>query len=393
MTHIYIIGSRGLPVGYSGYETFVLKLTEYSKGFADIKYHVACRDDGENGSEYNNAVRFYVKTLPIGNAKAIPYDVQAFKYALKDIKKNGYNNAWIYILACRIGPFMKSLCSKAKKLGVRVAVNPDGHEWMRGKWNKWIKKYWKYSEKFMVKHSDLMICDSTEMERYIKEEYKEYNPKTCYLSYGSDENVEFCSDEQIEEWYNNHGLRANEYYLIVGRFIPENNYKLMISEFLRSKTEKSLVLITDVQNNDFYSELKETGFEKDPRVRFVGTVFDRPLINRIRKQAFMYFHGHEVGGTNPSLLEAMVCECPICAVDVAFSREVLGENGLYFQKTEGSLCNIINKCEKTDQESIIEIGLRNANRAHQKYDWNTIASKYTQLWKCSKRKNLVKDRA
>ena len=155
----------------------------------------------------------------------------------------------------------------------------------------------------------------------------------------------------------------------------------MISEFLKSKTEKNLVLITDVQENDFYSELKETGFEKDPRVKFVGTVFDRPLINRIRKQAFMYFHGHEVGGTNPSLLEAMACGCAICAVDVGFSREVLQENGLYYKKTKGDLTGIINQIDGMAKSEIENIREKNIDQVHCRYDWKNVAGDYRKLWK------------
>lgn len=378
--HIYIIGSRGIPVGYSGYETFVLKLTEYSKEFPEIKYHIACRDYGDEG-DYNNASRFYIKTWNIGNAKAIPYDVFAFVHAIKDIKKNDYKDAWIYILACRIGPFMSHLVSRAHQHGVMVAVNPDGHEWMRGKWNKYIKRYWKYSEKLMTKYADLMVCDSTEMETYIKEEYKQYRPNTTYLSYGADENIEFCTDEQIDAWYKKYDLKEKQYYLIVGRFIPENNYELMIREFMKTDSKKALVLITDIKESYFLDRLRQnTGFEEDDRIKFVGTVFDKPLINRIRKQAFIYFHGHEVGGTNPSLLEAMACQCVICAVDVGFSREVLGNNGIFFKKDDGDLSGIITELENNEGNFLVERGLANLNRVREKYNWMTIAETYRQLW-------------
>lgn len=379
MKHIFIIGSRGLPVGYSGYETFILKLTEYSKNMTDIKYHIACRGEGKNGSEYNNASRFYIKTMNIGNAKAIPYDICAFLYSLKEVKENNYENAWIYILACRIGPFMAPLVAKAHSLGINVAVNPDGHEWMRGKWNKYIKKYWKLSERLMTKYSDLMICDSLEIERYINEEYREFKPSTTYLSYGADNIIDYCSADKISQWYSKNDIRPYEYYLIVGRFIPENNYDIIINEFMKSKSPKDLVIITDIKENSFLTKLKdETNYESDKRIKFVGTVFDRPLINTIRKQAFLYFHGHEVGGTNPSLLEAMACGCVICAIDVGFSREVLGESGIYFSKEEGNLSGIIDNI--LENNSFDELRTANKQTARIKYDWKKIATSYRQLW-------------
>lgn len=382
MTHIYIIGSRGLPVGYSGYETFVLKLTEYSRNYDDIKYHVACRDEGKTGSEYNNAVRFYINTLPIGNAKAIPYDIAAFNYALTDIEKNGYKDSWIYILACRIGPFMGNLVRKAHRLGVRVAINPDGHEWMRGKWKGWIKKYWKLSERLMVKYMDLAICDSKEMERYIKDEYRMYNPQTKYLSYGADENVDYCTDEELDEWYMKFDIKRGQYYLIVGRFVPENNYEFIIREFLNSQTDKDLVVVTDYSSGRFQNALKETGFEKDKRIKFVGTLFDRPLLNRIRRECYIYLHGHEVGGTNPSLLEAMACGCFICAIDVPFTREVLDRNGLFFEKREGVLSNMISNMNIIDIEKTVkENGIK---RISSHYNWETVALDYLKTWEHNK---------
>lgn len=385
MQHIYILGSRGLPVGYSGYETFVLKLTEYSKNMPDIKYHVACRGKGENGSSYNNAERFYIQLPPIGAAKAVIYDIIAALHCIKDIKKNKYQNACIYILACRIGPFMKFIKKRCVKLGIKIAINPDGHEWMRGKWNAAIKKYWKFSEKLMVKHADLMICDAKEMERYIREEYKEYMPCTTYISYGADEEIQYCDDKTIDDWYKKFGTSLGNYYLIVGRFIPENNYELMIREFMKSDTKKDLILITDVSNNAFYERLVDsTNFVADSRIKFVGTVFDRPLINRIRRQAFIYFHGHEVGGTNPSLLEAMACKCAICAVDVRFSREVLDDNGLYFKKKDGYLCKMIQEMEQTGEEELHKVREANYQRVREFYNWECIAKEYKDVWNGSK---------
>lgn len=120
----------------------------------------------------------------------------------------------------------------------------------------------------------------------------------------------------------------------MGRFVPENNYETMIREFMKSNSKKDFVLITNVEQNKFYDQLlKDTGFDKDPRVKFVGTVYDQELLKYIRENAFAYFHGHEVGGTNPSLLEALASTKLNLLLDVGFNREV-GENGaIYWKKT------------------------------------------------------------
>ena len=168
MQHIFIVGSKGIPGAYGGYETFVDKLTEYHQGNTEIKYHVACKSTENSEFEYHNARCFNVKVPNIGAAQAIYYDVAALKACCKYIKANKIENPIVYILACRIGPFAAKYERKIHKLGGVVYVNPDGHEWKRAKWSAPIRKYWKISEKMMVKHCDLLICDSKNIEKYIQ---------------------------------------------------------------------------------------------------------------------------------------------------------------------------------------------------------------------------------
>ena len=146
MKNIFVIGSKGIPARYGGFETFIEKLTE-GRVSKDIRYHVACMGDSNNNGEfeYNNSRCFYINVPNIGAAKAVYYDIFALKKCIKYIKNNNINDAIIYILACRIGPFIRYYKRKAEKLGVKIFVNPDGHEWKRAKWNNVIKKYWKIS--------------------------------------------------------------------------------------------------------------------------------------------------------------------------------------------------------------------------------------------------------
>ena len=146
MQHIYIVGSKGIPGAYGGYETFVDKLTEYHQDHPSIKYHVACKSTENSEFIYHNARCFKVKVPNIGPAQAIYYDVAALKQCCKHIKENKIENPIVYILACRIGPFMKKYVRMIHKLGGKVYVNPDGHEWLRAKWPAPVRKYWKISE-------------------------------------------------------------------------------------------------------------------------------------------------------------------------------------------------------------------------------------------------------
>lgn len=383
MQHIFIVGSKGIPAKYGGFETFVEKLTENQKD-KNIQYHVACTKENNDKSgivekEFvHNGANCYTIDLPnIGPAKAIYYDVKALEWAIKKAEKENYERPIFYVLACRIGPFIARLKKKIEKIGGTLLVNPDGHEWLREKWSLPVRKYWKISENLMVKHADKLICDSKNIEKYIKEDYKKYNPKTTYIAYGTDLNKSTLIQESevVREWFSSKNVKENDYYLVVGRFVPENNYETMIREFMKSKSKKDFVLITNVEQNSFYEKLKETtGFDKDDRIKFVGTVYDQELLKYIRENAFAYFHGHEVGGTNPSLLEALGSTKLNLLLDVGFNREV-GENGaLYWEKD--NLHILIEEAEKLDEEKIKILEENAKERIKKQFSWEYIVDEY-----------------
>lgn len=382
MKHIFIIGSKGIPANYGGFETFVEHLTK-EKQKSDIQYYVACLDDHEEIVTYNGAKCFHIKVPPIGPAKAVYYDIRAFLWCLAYMKKNKIENAIVYVLACRIGPFAGWLKRKLKQFHGLLYVNPDGHEWKRAKWNYWIRKYWKFSEKLMVKHADLLICDSKNIESYIKKDYKNYAPNTTYIAYGADECLcENPNEEKLFSWYKEHGIQENAYYLVVGRFVPENNYETMIREFMQANTTKDLVLITDVKKNKFYQKLKEkTGFDADPRIKFVGTVYDEELLQQIRQHAYAYLHGHEVGGTNPSLLEALGSTDMNLLLNVGFNSEVGEDGALYWDKKEGSLKNLIEQADTFLPEQRKLLGTKAKARIREAYNWKFIIEEYEKLFR------------
>ncbi|MBU3180718.1 beta 1-4 rhamnosyltransferase Cps2T [Clostridium psychrophilum] len=381
MKNIFIIGSKGIPAKYGGFETFVDQLTKNKKN-KDIRYHVACLSNTNSEFEYNDARCFNVKVPNIGSAKAVVYDVLALRQCISYIKENNVTDAIVYILACRVGPFIGYYKRKLMKMGVKLFVNPDGHEWKRQKWNKIIRRYWKISEKYMVKHADLLICDSKNIEKYIKEDYKQYNPKTTFIAYGADTKKSKLTDDDsnLLTWYKNKNTKKKDYYLVVGRFVPENNYETMITEFMKSKTKKDFILITNFKNNKFYDILKEkTNFDKDSRIKFVGTVYNQELLKKIRENAYGYFHGHEVGGTNPSLLEALATTDLNILLDVGFNKEVGMEGAIYFNKSNRNLADIIDKLDNIDERYIKRLGVKAKKRIKNEYTWGYIINKYEEL--------------
>ncbi len=385
---VYIIGSKGIPAKYGGFETFVEKLTEYQKD-SNIQYYVACMRENsaksgitEDRFEHNGAICFNVDVPNIGPARAIAYDIAAVNKAIELAKENKDEAPIFYILACRIGPFISRIKRKIRAIGGTLLVNPDGHEWLRAKWSMPVRKYWKFSEKLMVKHADLLVCDSKNIEQYIQEDYKQYQPETTYIAYGTDtapSNLK-AEDTKVRNWYQEKGVSENGYYLVVGRFVPENNYEVMIREFIKSKSKKDFVLITNVEQNKFYDQLlQDTGFDKDPRVEFVGTVYDQELLKYIRENAFAYFHGHEVGGTNPSLLEALASTKLNLLLDVGFNREVGEQSAIYWKKDE--LSQVIEKVEQFDAKMIDELDRQSNQRIADAFTWEKIVTDYEKLFK------------
>ena len=164
--------------------------------------------------------------------------------------------------------------------------------------------------------------------------------------------------------------------------MPENNYETMIREFMKSKTHRKLVIITNVEKNKFYNKLKEkTHFDKDPRICFVGTVYDSKLLYLIRKNAFAYLHGHEVGGTNPSLLESLASTSLNILLNVDFNNTVGLDGAKYFTKEQGNLADLIDSIEKSmSEEEIEELGKKAKQRIKDAYNWPFIIQSYEELF-------------
>lgn len=392
MQHVFLVGAKSLGA-YGGYETFVNKLTEYHQNNKNIKYHVAVKANGQGaavpdgaiknkgGYLYHNADCFEIK-IPekLGPAQAIYYDCAALKKSIEIIKEQKIESPIVYIMTCRIGPFFNHYAKQIHKLGGKVFLNPDGHEWMRAKWSAPVRKYWKYSEKVMVKGSDLIVCDSKNIEKYIQETYHVTN--TTFIAYGADLTLSILSDddEKIVDWYKEKGLKKKEYYLVVGRFVPENSFEVMIREFMKSNSKRDFAIITNA-NEKFLKQLEEKlHFMNDERIKFVGTVYDQELLKKIRENAYAYFHGHTVGGTNPSLIEALGSTNLNLLVDVGFNKEVAEDCALYWSTDDGDLASLINKADQMNEDEIIEMGNKAKNRVAKEYTWDKICKKYEDVF-------------
>lgn len=400
---VFLVGAKSLGA-YGGYETFIDRLTACHLQDGRIRYHVACKANGEGSMDPRTApgaeilsetvfryhgARCFRVPIPewLGPAQAIYYDCAALRACVRIIRRERIDRPLVYVMACRIGPFFHRYVRQIHRLGGEVYLNPDGHEWMRAKWSAPVRRYWKYSEKLMVKYSDLSICDSRNIERYIHDSYDGKgmggrDPATVFIAYGAETRPSRLGDQDAGylAWLRENGLAPEGYYLVVGRFVPENNYETMIREFMRSGTRRSLALITNA-NAPFLEKLEEKlRFRADPRIRFVGTVYDPELLMKLRENAYAYLHGHEVGGTNPSLLEALGATRLNLLLQVGFNQEVAEDAALYWTKEPGNLAALIDRAESLPPEEREALGRKARQRIREAYSWPDIAARYAAVF-------------
>ena len=181
-------------------------------------------------------------------------------------------------------------------------------------------------------------------------------------------------------WLEEHNLKNGSFYCVVGRCVPENNYETIIREFMLSNTKKDLAIIT-TDNPKMLKKLDEKlHYKRDKRVKFVGTVYDTELLTKIRENACGYFHGHSVGGTNPSLLEALGATKINMLYDVGFNREVAEDAALYWSLDEGNLAKLIDTVDNMDVAKVDEFGKKAKKRIQEEYSWKKISDKYLAVF-------------
>ena len=380
MKNVFIIGSRGYHASYGGWETFVSNLTDYYQDKNTIFYISEYTDNkNEKIKEVsNNIIVFPIYVKKSGSATMFFYSIKALKYSIKYIKEHQLENTYIYMLGLKLFHYLWLYEKELKKLSVTTLVNPDGLEHERSKWSYPIKKFFLLSEKLMLNHTDIIICDAKGIQEYIVKKYPKLKSITKYIAYGSENyNFENIDEEKILREYN---LKKNNYCLMVGRCVPENNYELVIKEYMNSKIKKDLIIITNLSSSNYYEELKEiTNVENDKRIHFIDGVYDKIKLAVIRKNAYLYIHGHSVGGTNPSLIEALSLTDINILYDVCFNKDIGANSCLYF-KEKGSLTKILDNEKELDRKrnylatSAKEIIKNN-------FTWDIIVKKYKKILK------------
>lgn len=379
MKNIFIVGSQGYDKNYGGWETFVKNFCDfYDKKSANI-YVSEISDKKCDEYKKNGIICNPIYTKKRGSITMMIYSIKSLLYYIKYIKNNKIENSIIYILGLKMGTLSYFLKPKFKKYNIKVFVNPDGLEWKRSKWNKLVKKYFLIAEKSMTKNCDGIVCDAVGIKDYLIETYPKNKVPKYFIAYGATiPDISQINEKDILKKYN---LKKNGYCLVVGRCVPENNIELIINEFKKSKIDKDLVIISNIENSSYYEVFKgNTKYEDDKRIKVLGSIYDKQELSIIRKNAYLYLHGHSVGGTNPSLLEAMSLTDLNLLFDCVFNKEVGSDTCLYFSNKNNNLKRLLDNKDLLDK-SKKKLGTLAKKRIDDSYTWELVVQKYKDIFK------------
>jgi len=359
---ISIIGVKGYPYVYGGYETFVKQISD--RLIKNYNITVYCHR-GLFSNRPKNVNGINLIYVPSIETKILSQPIHSF---FSIIHACFSKSDIILVVNSANGPF--GLLTKLFK--VPTAINVDGLEWLRPKWKGLGSVYFKWASKMATLFYDQIINDSDEMRKVYLDLFKR---DSKVIAYGADiRKSEF--PDLINEW----NLKKREYYLVIGRLIPDNNADLIIKGFLKSSSKKKLVIVGDVTYKDSYaSNLKKIN---DKRLIFTGYVKDQNILAELYHNCFVYVHGHEFGGTNPTMIKAMAYGCAILALDTVFNQEMLqnGKFGIFFKKELLSITNMIDYCEK-EKLIIDKFRSESVNGITKKYDWDFVTSQYLEVFK------------
>jgi glycosyltransferase involved in cell wall biosynthesis len=352
-----IAGTRGIPAAYGGFETFaeVLSSKLVQKGYEVTVY---CDHDSYPENTYQG-VRLSFMTLR-KSANQVLYFMLSLIRALREndvVIVTSTGAAYFY--------WINTLF-----FGRVIITNSDGIENNRSKWSYWQKKYLQYSEWFAMRFSNVVIADSFAIADYLSARYR-HMKSLQVIEYGAP----LVQDPGKTDVLEKHGLKAGEYFIVVARLEPENNIQLIIEGFLQSNSTKKLVLVGSLIDNSYCKAI--SSYCSD-RVLFLGAVYDQYALRQLRYYAAAYLHGHSVGGTNPSLLEAMGCGNVCICHDNVFNREVTAGNQLYFNSRE-SLASLLQSFAQLPKCRVEEYRTAARRRISEYYNWEMICERYDVL--------------
>ncbi len=355
MIHLAILGTRGIPNHYGGFEQFAeyLSLGMEKRGHKVTVYN--SHTHPYQAPEWNGVeiVHCYDPEDKIGTSGQFIYDLNC----IRDIRKRKFD------IILQLGYTSSSVWGwwLPRKKSI-VTTNMDGLEWKRTKYSARVRRFLQYAEKLGVKYSDHLISDSVGIQSYLQEKYQK---ESIYIPYGA-----HLFEQQNISVLEKYGLPEYKYNMLIARLEPENNIETILDGVVESGNEAPFLVIGKHQTA--YGEYLKNKYKSQGNIRFEGGIYDIEILNNLRHFSNLYFHGHTVGGTNPSLLEAMASQALIVAHDNVFNKSILGADAFYFNTADdiGTLINQVNKKECTQR-------IKNNNRKiTETYAWPVIIDQY-----------------
>ncbi len=355
---IGILGTRGIPNQYGGFEQFAQYLSLYlvNKGHEVWVYNSHRHEYKEATYEGVKLIHCFDPESKIGTIGQFIYDFNC----IRDARSRDFD------ILLQLGYTSSSVWAKLLPAKQIIVSNMDGLEWKRSKFNKHVQSFLKKAESWAVRSSDYLVADSKGIQSYLKEKYKVVS---SYIPYGAElfENP----DSSILKTF---GLVEGDYDMLIARLEPENSIEMILEGRRSSKTKRKLIIIGNDQRA--FGVYLKNKFEGVIGIHFLGGIYDQNILNNLRYYSNLYFHGHQVGGTNPSLLEAMGSGALIAAHRNEFNRAILKENGFYFQNPK-DIADLMDFAVKSD--NLIRIN-SNTQAIKEEFTWEKINSSYETLF-------------
>jgi len=354
---IAILGTRGIPNNYGGFEQFAeyLSVGLAGKGHDIFVYNSHNHIFKESKYKEVNIIHCFDPEYLIGTSGQFLYDLNCIincrKYNFDIILQLGYTSSSIWN---RIMP-KKSI----------LVTNMDGIEWKRSKFSNKVQKFLKYAERLAVKYSDYFISDSIGIQKYLLEEYE---VESTYIPYGAKK-----MGHPNLDILNKYNLSKYNYDIVVARMEPENNIEMILEGFIHSKKERDLVVIGSLKT-DFGKYISKK--YDNCQIKYLGFVSGIDNLNSLRYFSNLYFHGHSVGGTNPSLLEAMASNSLICAHKNIFNQSIL-DNSAYYFTNFNQVSDLINNKIKAKENIFV---INNKQKINDLYSWSKIVDDYNSFF-------------
>jgi glycosyltransferase involved in cell wall biosynthesis len=355
---IAILGTRGVPNYYGGFE----HISEYvSEGLVNRGHEVTVYNSHNHPYTYDswNGVQIkhcYDPEYMIGTPGQFIYDMNC----LLDARKSKFDVVLI------MGYTSSSVWGRLYPKNSIIITNMDGLEWKRSKYSKPVQQFLKYAEKLAVKYSQYYVSDSKVIKAYLADKYQ---IESEYIPYGA----EVYSDLEREQYEHNEALKE-DYFLLMARMEPENNIETILDGFNKSNSDKKFKVLGDTDNR--FGKYITNKFNNDERIEFKGAIFDTPKVRSLQNNSYLYFHGHSVGGTNPSLLEAMASEALIAAHNNPFNRSVLNTDAFYFSNAT-EVKDLVENVQWKDTE--MNMVMNNLQKIQSQFNWESVIDQYEEL--------------